>query len=222
MEKNIYCVFDTETIGIGKKWIYDIGLVIVEKKGKVLHSAQWLVEEVFNNDNLMNMAYYGEKKETFYSKVNIPIFPFYEVRKQFNQILEEMKVTHITAYNLGFDARALQDTVKYTNLPGHKFLGKNLQYFDLWEACCRSIFQQKYFQETALNNHWLTEKGNFRTSAEIAYRYITGNYNFIESHTALEDAYIEGEILQKVLKQKKKITRNSIPAHPWRLCQRKK
>ena len=34
------------------------------------------------------------------------------------------------------------------------------------------------------------------TTAEILYRYISGNNDFIEAHTALKDAEIEAEILE--------------------------
>jgi hypothetical protein len=43
----------------------------------------------------------------------------------------------------------------------------------------------------------------FKTSAEIAYRYLAKEINFIEAHTALNDAEIESFILLKALKKGK-------------------
>ena len=41
----------------------------------------------------------------------------------------------------------------------------------------------------AIENNWLTGANNFKTSAEIGYRYITGKFDFEESHTGLEDCF---------------------------------
>lgn len=34
-----------------------------------------------------------------------------------------------------------------------------------------------------------------QVKAEVIYKYISGNYDFVESHTGLEDVLIEKEIL---------------------------
>lgn len=216
MKKNIYCVFDTETIGIDKKWIYDLGMVIITKKGFPLFGKRWIIEEVMNIPNIDEIAYYGKKIRTFYK--NMQTVKFAYAREEFRKIMEYFKVNTITAYNLQFDMSAVKSTIKFTGIGG-KFLNYPVDYFDLWNASCNSIFQQKLFKETAIENQWLTENGNFRTTAEIAYRYITGNYNFIESHTALEDASIEAKILQEVCRQKKGYQKNEIVHMPWRKVQ---
>ncbi len=217
-KKKVYCVFDTETIGVSKKWIYDLGLVIMEKTGNPLAMYRWRIKEVLEIPGIEKIAYYGEKIPAFYK--GLPAVTFTQAKKEFNEILVKMGVTTITAYNLQFDMLAIKDTLKHTN-SGSKFLEKDYEYFDLWNASCDSFFQQKRFKRIAIEQNWLTEKGNIRTSAEIAYRYITGDYQFMETHTALEDAEIEGKILQAVIRQKKKIIRNELVAHPWRKVNKK-
>lgn len=44
---------------------------------------------------------------------------------------------------------------------------------------------------------WYTESGNYSTNAEITYRFISGNTEFNEDHTALSDAEIEFSILSE-------------------------
>lgn len=56
----------------------------------------------------------------------------------------------------------------------------------------------------AIKNNWLTDANNFKTSAEIGYRFITGNVDFIEEHTGLEDVLIEIEIMAYALRQNKR------------------
>ena len=214
--QNIYCVFDTETIGLNEKLIYDLGMVIIAKKGDALYKARWIIDEVFNMPNLSKKAYYGEKINTFYK--NATTTPFKQARQEFRQIMEDYKVNTITAYNLQFDMSAIRQSSDFVGLNG-KFLHYAVDYFDLWNASCNSFFQQKYFQKLAVEKNWLTNKGNFRTSAEIAYRYITGEHDFIESHTALEDAEIESIILQEICRQKKGYQKNQIIHMPWRKVQ---
>ena len=216
MRKNIYCVFDTETIGLDKKWIYDLGCVITDKHGKIYHKARWIIKEVMDIPNIEQMAFYGKKIDTFYK--GMESVSFKTARTEFNNILQEFNVNMICAYNLPFDIQALKATLELTNC-GKKFLDKPITYFDIMGASCESFFQQKTFKKVAEREGWLTEKGNYRTTAEVAYRYVTGDFQFVESHTALEDCEIETIILQDVLRQKKKIVKNQIVYNVWRKAQ---
>ena len=57
-------------------------------------------------------------------------------------------------------------------------------------------------------NHNYMTNGRPRATAEILYRYMTGNNNFIESHTGLEDVLIEKEIFAWCIRQHKKMTKS--------------
>lgn len=81
---------------------------------------------------------------------------------------------------------------------------------DIYRMACECIMYGKKFRETAFNNLWITENGNFQTNAQVCYRYLTGDNTFIEKHTALADVEIETEILLHCLKQKKKIPYNML------------
>jgi hypothetical protein len=41
----------------------------------------------------------------------------------------------------------------------------------------------------------MTKNGKPQLKAEVIYKYISGNYDFDESHTGLEDVLIEKEIM---------------------------
>jgi len=214
--KNIYCVFDTETIGITKKWVYDLGAVITNKEGKLLYKKRWIIQEVMNIPNIADIAFYGEKIKTFYPQFT-PV-KFALAREEFRSMLKHFNVNIITAYNLNFDMHAIKETLEFTEI-GNKFLNYPLTFFDLWNASCDTILKQKKFKEIAKKEQWITKSNNLQSSAEIAYKYITKNYNFVESHTALEDAIIEAKILQAVLKQKQRILKNQIIQNPWKKIQ---
>ena len=214
--QNIYCVFDTETLGLQKKWIYDLGMVIIAKKGYSLYEKRWTIDEVMNIPNIAEIAYYGEKVRTFYK--NIQPVKFAHAREEFRQIMHYFKVNTIVAYNLQFDMSAIKQTLDFTGI-GNKFLNYSVDYFDLWNASCNSFFQHKLYKQIAVQQDWFTKNENFLTNAEVAYRYISGNFNFVESHTALEDARIEAQILQYVCRQKKGYQKNQIIHHPWKKAQ---
>jgi hypothetical protein len=60
-----------------------------------------------------------------------------------------------------------------------------------------------------------------RTTAEKVYSYLSGNPDFIESHTALHDAQIETEILHRLLARKTPIPYNVLDHMPWRKAQKR-
>ncbi len=245
-KKKITCVFDTETAGtLARPLVYDLGLVITDKEGNSLHEQRWIVEEIFDNKELMDTAYYAHKLPTYYPAYTVdPIKkPFYVIIAQLRDILAEYEVDVIAAYNLGFDLRAMSNT--HQELIGKKFgkkpiwkEGKNgkfspdyqemfvkrvlkadLTLLCIWCYACEVIFPSKTFYRMADKHNWLTEKGNYITNAEVAYKYLTGDFEFEEQHTALSDAQIERHILYRC-EQKKKKHDAGLFFHPWRIPQK--
>lgn len=89
-----------------------------------------------------------------------------------------------------------------------RFRGQVYKLFDLWGLSCRHIIANDYYRNICITHDWKTESGKyFKTSAETTYRFIKGESNFEESHTALDDANIESEIFHLIVKKTKgKIT----------------
>jgi hypothetical protein len=88
---------------------------------------------------------------------------------------------------------------------------------DIWEFVCRSRLVLKKYKTLARAQGWVSEKGNILTNAECAYRFISGNLDFKESHTAAEDTTIEREILADCFRAKGPVPYNIITGQPWRL-----
>lgn len=75
---------------------------------------------------------------------------------------------------------------------------------DLWGLSCERLINNKRYKDFCLENELVTASGlYFKTSAETTYQYIMKDNTFIESHTALDDAIIESQILTKALKKGK-------------------
>lgn len=83
------------------------------------------------------------------------------------------------------------------------FRGLSYPLFDLWGLTCRYILNCDAYRQMCIDNKWQTASGKFfKSSAETAYRFIQNEQDFVESHTALDDAIIESFLLTKIMKKK--------------------
>lgn len=225
--KKYIMVVDVETAGsLAKPLVYDIGFAICDKKGNIYEKRSFVISEIFDDTELMDTAYYANKRPLYYAGLKTGEFtkvPFLKAREEFLTLAKEYRVDTISAYNLMFDMRALTSTTEHLFGKGKKFLTgdfKNVDLLCIWSFACEVLYTQKTFSKTAVAQGWLTEKGNMKTSAEIGWRYITGEYDFEEAHTGLADVEIECKILAKCVAQKQK-HESGIIAHPWRIPNKK-
>lgn len=87
-----------------------------------------------------------------------------------------------------------------------RFRGKEYPLFDMWGLATTYLLNNSTYKNKCLEHSMLTNSGTFfKTSAESTFRYLCDKYDFMESHTALDDAIIESFILSKVA-QKHSIT----------------
>ena len=217
--KNI-AIIDTETTGgFGNLSIYDFGMVIQNQKGEVIAEYESLVKEVFV-PNKMATAYYANKILCYYSMMydGMKIKAWDTIRAEVNALLAEHNVGIISAYNLGFDMKAIKNTNKQFGA-NEKFLDKNVDLLDLWLWSCQAILNKKTYHKFADQYGFTTEAGNYKTSAEVGFAFLNKLPHFVESHTALADCYIEADICRTLLKRKIKKPLNEIKGSPWRLAQ---
>lgn len=84
--------------------------------------------------------------------------------------------------------------------------GKKYLLADIWGDVCTQRINNDKYRKYCLENKQLTNSGLFfKSSAETVFSYMFKDDGFTESHTAIEDAIIESDILIKFL-QKKKVT----------------
>jgi len=218
MRKNIYAVIDTETVGIKKKLVYDLGMVITDKTGDIKLAKRWLVKEVMDIPLMEELPFYNKKIEKNAEGI-IPT-ALVDIETEINEIFAQFDVNVVVAYNLPFDFQAVKDTMSMFKIESKLF--DNLEYFDLWNASCNSFLNQKNYKAVAREQGWFTKTGLISSNAENAYRYITGDYQFVEEHTALEDCIIETRILQEICRQKKAKQKNTMIYMPWKKIQEKR
>lgn len=219
-KENRFLVFDTETMGVSNRVVYDIGYNIVNRRGNVFTSRRFLVKEIITNPRIMTDAFYHDKVYSVYLEMldnadSRLIHPWADVQDYIREDVKTFGVNIFSAYNLGFDLSAINATNKATNCG--KLLTEKPMLLDLWLFSCLYLFNTNFYKEMARDNNWVSDAGNYRTTAEHAYRFITFNPEYSEPHTALEDADIETEILLKLLNKKKKIPYNVLNPHPWKI-----
>lgn len=99
----------------------------------------------------------------------------------------------------------------YNNAKNEKYLepifelrNEDFPIVDLWGLACQRLINNKRYKDYCLKNDLLTQSGlYFKSSAETSFQYLAKEYNFIESHTALDDSLIETKILAKALQKGK-------------------
>ena len=99
-----------------------------------------------------------------------------------------------------------------------RFRGKAYPLFDLWGLSCQHILNCDEYKQMCVDNNWQTASGMyFKTSAETAYRFLSGNTAFDEAHTAIDDCDIEAELFAEIVRRTKNKWEMGIEFFPFRL-----
>ena len=103
--------------------------------------------------------------------------------------------------------------------PDHfNFRGTNYNMFDIWGLSCEHLINNDEYKQMCLENGWTSPSAKFfKTSAETTYRYFKGDNEFVESHTALDDAEIESELFAEIVKKSKNQYQMGIIYFPFRI-----
>ena len=188
-------VFDTETTSLDKPFCYNVGYVIYDtEQGAVLTSKEYVVEQIWHNLPLFSTAYYANKRKFYVKEMRarrIKLEKFGYICQSMIRDIKNYQVVSAYAYNSSFDEKVFSfncDWFKCNN----PF--DNIPIFDIRGFVHNSLIGKDY--KTFCDNHgYYTESGNYSTTAETVYRFITQNTDFVENHTALDDALIETDIL---------------------------
>ena len=214
-------VLDTETCPIDKDFdgvsaqnmfVYDCGWAVVDKRGTVYKTRSFVNADIFLNEKLlMNSAYYADKIPKYWEDIKNGtriLTSFYNIRKALLEDITEYEVKEIFAHNMRFDYGTLNVTQRWlTKSKFRYFFPKEVEICDTLKMARDVILKMPTYVRFCEENGFMTSHKTPRpkTSAEVIYRFITNDVNFIESHTGLEDVMIEKEILAYCYKQHKKM-----------------
>ena len=216
--KKYYIVLDTETCPIDREvegvdpknmLVYDIGFAIVDKKGNIYRTGSYIISNVFFKEfyEKMQSSYYANKIPQYIEDIGNgtrKVKTWAEISYILREVIKEYNVTIVTAHNAQFDFYALDNTKKYLN---EYSMLPYMTWYDTLKMARSVMAEMPTYKQFCQENNYITATGKCKTTAEVLYRYISGNNDFKESHTALEDVLIEKEILAYCFKQHKKMTR---------------
>lgn len=226
-KKEMYLVIDTETANtIEQPLPYDIGYAICDRYGNIVVERSFIVAEIFlDHKEMMKSAYFAEKIPHYWEDIKNgtrEIKSIFNIRKQIKADMKEWNVKKVGAYNMGFDKRALNNVIRYCSKSLIRwFFPFGTEYFCIWHMACQVVLNSTSYIKFALQNSFVSEKDNILTSAEVCYRFLTKQVDFVESHTGLEDVRIEVEIMAKCFSTHKKMDKK-INSVCWRLPQKKR
>ena len=199
-------------VDLTQSLVYDIGWAVTDKRGKIYKTRSFVVAETFlDMKDVMKSAYYAEKIPKYWEDIKAgirEIKTFMTIRKILFADMKEYGIKIVFAHNASFDVRALNNTVRYITKSRFRWFFKyDTEIWDTLKMARQTIGKQKSYITWCVNNGYLTKHKvpRVRLTAEILYKYISGDKDFFESHTGLEDVIIETKIMAHCLRQHKKL-----------------
>lgn len=194
-----FIVLDTETTNsIDDPFCYDVGWAVIDKDGNVFESASYVVADVFLDKELMESAYFKDKVPQYWADIKLglrELKTYFNIKKVLADCVKRNNVKIVIAHNTRFDYRSLTLTQRYLTSSKYRFfLPRGVEIWDTLKMSRAILKNSDEYGEFCYNNNYLTKRMCKRYTAEIIYRFLTGNNDFEESHTGLEDVMIEKDI----------------------------
>ena len=194
---------------------YDIGFAIIDSKGNIYEKYSFVIDDIFCQEwKLMQSAYYAEKIPQYIRELasgKRQLITAYELKKFFKQKVEIYDCKFVCAHNMRFDLRACNNLQRWTTKSKYRyFFPKDIEIWDTLKMARDVIAKMPSYIDFCFENGYVTKHKTPQPqlTAEVLYRFITDNTDFIESHTGLEDVEIETEILKYCVRQHKPMRKN--------------
>lgn len=209
--RNYIVVLDTETANdLEYPLTYDIGWAIVDKWGTVYRKRSFVNREIFFLEkDLMQSAYYAEKLPIYYKRIakgETVVANWHTIKKILWQDMADFETHIVSAHNARFDYRSTTTTQRWLTKSAYRyFFPKDTEIWDTLKMARDVLGQMPTYKKWCEVNNYLCKNGSPRFTAEILYRFISGQEEFDEEHTGLADVLIEKEILAYCYRQHKKM-----------------
>lgn len=220
--KTYYIVLDTETCNgiplengkadLSQSLVYDCGWAVVDRYGNVYEQRSFVVNDTFLHEHdLMTSSYYADKLPQYYREIwdgsRTPVY-MTALRRALREDCKTYNVKAIIAHNARFDYRALTNTQRLYDFPHSRyFFPYGIEIWDSQKMAHDTICKQPTYRKWCEDNGYMTKHATPRPreTAEVLYRYISGDRDFVEAHTGLADVMIEKDIFAKCMAQHKKM-----------------
>lgn len=198
-----YLLLDVETIDLHKRFIYDIGYIVIDENDNIITYGGFVLAQVYDNKELFATAYYNTKRPNYTKMMKGKTLKKTYVGQAFRtikSIIKNYNIKTLYAYNGFFDIGAFNFTAKHFKLPNPL---KGAKMVDIMALANHEIHETEGFKEFCIKNGYLGPKGHLKTSAENTYNYLTSQ-DIKEDHIGLNDCFMELEILKHIKDRKPK------------------
>ena len=180
--------------------VYDKGWEVIDKHGNVYEKKSYIAKEIFfGMSDVMISAYYANKIPKYLEEIakgERVVASFYEIRKDFLDTMKRYETNIVCAHNARFDYNALNTTQRYLTKSKYRYyFPYGTEVWDTLKMARSVVAKTPTYKRFCEENGYITKNNQVRLTAEILYRYITRDNEFVESHTGLEDVDIERQIL---------------------------
>lgn len=194
-----FIVVDTETTNsLDDPLCYDVGFAVVDILGNVYENYSYVVADIFLDKEMMSYAYFADKIPQYWADIKAgtrELKTFFNIKKAFADCVKRNNVKIILAHNARFDYRSLNLTQRYLTSSKYRyFFPFGVEIWDTLKMSRAVLKNNDDYSNFCWDNDYLTKRMVRRYTAEIIYRFLSGNNDFEESHTGLEDVLIEKEI----------------------------
>lgn len=194
-------VLDTETTNsLDDPLTYDIGWAVVNLETRqAVKTESYAVAEVFLDKELMSCAYFAEKVPSYWDEIrngDRKLARLFTIKKALKADCEAYGVSEIYAHNARFDYLSCTLTQRYFTSSKYRwFFPYGIEICDTLKMARQAFGKSSEYSEFCDRHNYKTQNGQNRFTAEILYRFLTGDNDFEEVHKGLDDVMIEKEIL---------------------------
>ena len=220
--KNYGIMLDTETantiqdgdkLDMSNALPYDFGWAVIDSKGNVYETHSFVNRDIFCYErDLMQSAYYADKIPRYVEDIkngSRVMADLYDIRQAFCDCVKRYNCSFVCAHNMRFDLNACNNAQRWDTKSKYRyFFPYGLEVWDTLKMARQVIGKMPTYRDYCEKNNYKTKNGQLRFTAEILYRFISGEEEFDESHTGLEDVLIEVEILKYCVRQHKEMEKS--------------
>lgn len=194
---------------------YDVGYRVFDLAGNVYEEASMVNADIFLDNDFMASAYYAEKVPDYWRDIwekKRELLAWRVIKARIWEAIERNGVKIVAAHNARFDYRSIHLTQRYITTSRWRYvLPWGCEWWDTLRMCREVFKDDENYRPWCEERGYITANNQPKMTAEVVYRYITGDEDFTESHTGLEDVKIEMEIFKYCLDKMPDIDGRAFP-----------
>ena len=203
-------VEDDGKLEMGYVLPYDFGFKVIDSKGNSYEDHSYVNSDIFLDEfKLMQSAYYCDKIPDYIRDLvngTRQLKTSYEIRTIFCDLIKKYDCQFVVAHNARFDYRACNNIQRWTTKSKYRyFFPKDIEIWDTLKMARDVLLKMPTYIQFCEDNGFMTKHRTPQPqlTAEVIYRFITNDIDFVEEHKGFEDVEIETEIFKYLVRQHK-------------------